>query len=673
MWAAAIVPPPALAETIHKSGYALSDQLCGEAPNAFPKLRIGMRDGYCAGLVASAEDGLIFPRSIVQIPGHRQFVVSDMGSWYPGQGRLLLLDPGAPEGKRIAEVLVKLDFPFGLQVGPDGKIYASTSETIFRFDPLAPDPKATVETVIQKLPGRKVTLSDGSVAEESVHPIKQFIFDKTGRIFVNVGAPSDSCLKPISRPCAAGEGAAPFAAIWAFTPPPGGIFPALKPDDPDPAREIFARGLRNSMALAVHPQFPDPGFAFLQGENGRDLLDPLEPNEEINAIEKGKHYGWPYCYDLATPSPEFKSFLASDPHYRNLCSNNPLYRQPLSLLPPHAAPLAMFYYGGSKFAELKGRLVVGLHGYRPTGSRIIFYDVDDKGFPKISPPPVRYHVSCSADPNQAFHTEHQAEVPAAAFVELVAEWHKVNGIRPQGAPVGMTVGADGAIWVVEDHNKTIIRIDTAPSQAPDTLPCDVRSPQAIDELVRYVQGNPAQRQRLTAIRTKLIEAHCASCHSGFGLKPGLAEKDRDETALRFLLSQDGWLYPGDPAAGRLHARLNGIGADRVMPPDPPDGRELIAHEPGYKQLLASVDLFVANMVPGQRMRIRTGPVARRLRDRTGHECGAIPVNTVVVVVDRTAKEKPGFSRIYRPADLYLNGECTDANGYYIEQNNLSSL
>ena len=60
-------------------------------------------------------------------------------------------------------------------------------------------------------------------------------------------------------------------------------------------------------------------------------------------------------------------------------------------------------------------------------------------------------------------------------------------------------------------------------------------------------------------------------------------------------------------------------------------------------------------------------------DCAGHECGAIPGNTMVVVVDRSPKEKPAFSRIYRPADLYLNGECTDANGYYIEQNNLVAL
>jgi hypothetical protein len=79
------------------------------------------------------------------------------------------------------------------------------------------------------------------------------------------------------------------------------------------------------------------------------------------------------------------------------------------------------------------------------------------------------------------------------------------------------------------------------------------------------------------------------------------------------------------------------------------------------------------MVPGRRMRIKGGRVDRRFVNRAGHQCGTIPSDTVVVVVDRQPKEKPSFSRIYRPADLYLNGECADADGYYIEQNNLVAL
>jgi hypothetical protein len=106
---------------------------------------------------------------------------------------------------------------------------------------------------------------------------------------------------------------------------------------------------------------------------------------------------------------------------------------------------------------------------------------------------------------------------------------------------------------------------------------------------------------------------------------------------------------------------------------PPGGEGLIAHEPGYKQLLASLDMLAGTMVPGRRMRIKGGRVDRRFVNRAGHQCGTIPSDTVVVVVDRQPREKPSFSRIYRPADLYLNGECADADGYYIEQNNLVAL
>ena len=661
----------ASAETLTKSGYALGPTQCGSGALAFPRIKIDMKAGFCAGLVASRDDGLKFPRAIVQIPGHAQFVIADMGGWGHADGRLLLLDPSVAGGGRLKELITGLDYPFGLVVGPDGTLYASTDTTIFRFDPLIPQPTDTIETIIHDLPGRKLTLPDGTVIEESAHPLKAFVFDKTGRLFVNVGSHSDDCITPapITNPCAPTEGVAPLASIWMFTPPAGGIFPVLNAGDPNPPRQTYARGLRNSMALALHPNFPDAAYAFLQAENGRDLQDVFSPNEEINAIEPGGHYGWPYCFDLKTPSPEFKRVLQDGP-YKNFCGTTKIYKQPLSLLPPHGAPLGMLYYHGSKFPELDGHLLIGLHGYRPTGSRLLAYEVDDHGFPKPSPAPVRYHVSCAAEPTRAFQTD-AGPVAAAAYDELISGWHRVNGARPQGAPVGMTVADDGAIWLVEDKNQTIIRIDRSTDDPPAPLPCDARSDAQIDQLARFVADNAPNRSRLTALRKGLIETHCVACHSGFGIKPGQADSDKDQAALRFMLAQDGWIYPGDPSSGKLRHRLRGLGAERLMPPG---GEKLPKTEPGYAKLLDQADDLVATMVPGTRLRVKSGgPPQRKFFARTGKECGEIPAGNVVVVTQRNAADKPGFGRFYRPADPYLNGACTDDDGYYIQSQFLVPL
>ena len=139
-----------------------------------------------------------------------------------------------------------LDLPHGLAVGIDRRIYAGVVDRIFRFDPLGPDPARTIETILQDLPGSQVVLSDGSTVKRNAHPLKHFVFDRTGRIFVNLGAPTDACAATSNetKPCAAGEGAAPLAAVWMFTPPTGGIFPGA-----EAAREeSAARGLRAGLA-----------------------------------------------------------------------------------------------------------------------------------------------------------------------------------------------------------------------------------------------------------------------------------------------------------------------------------------------------------------------------------------------------------------------------------------
>ena len=269
---AAVAPALAASPEVltKKSGYALDGTSCGMAPMAFLKLPIGMRPGYCAGLVASKDDGLLFPRSVVQVPDRNFFfVVADMGSFdRPNAGRLLLLDPEASAGKRLKVLMSKLELPHGLAVGIDRRVYASTVDKIFRFDPLATSPETTVEVIVRGLPGRRVTLSNGRVSGNA-HLLKQFVFDKTGRLYVNIGAPTDNCAgTPVLKRCPAGEGTTPLASIWAFTPPAGGIFPAVAPRDPNPPREIYARGLRNSLALALIGSFLPTDLLFCKPRTG---------------------------------------------------------------------------------------------------------------------------------------------------------------------------------------------------------------------------------------------------------------------------------------------------------------------------------------------------------------------------------------------------------------------
>ena len=580
-------PVQAEAQVQVRSGYALSAETCG----GFPKLPITMQPGFCAGLVAAKDDGLIFPRTLVQVPDTRFFVVADMGGWEPQKGRLLLLDPAAPERARIKVLLRSLDVPHGLAIGIDRRVYASVVDRIFRFDPLAADSAATVETIVQGLPGFRPKLSDGTVLARNLHPLKHFVFDRTGRLFVNIGAPSDACAASSSetKPCAAGEGASQLASVWMFTPPAGGIFPALKAGDNSPPHEVYARGLRNSMSLAVHPRFPDEGFALLQGENARDLPEANRPNEELNVLERGKHYGWPYCHDLSTVSAEYAAFLKKEGTYRNLCNNTALYRPPHSLAPPHGAPLGMLYYQGEKFPALKDKLIVSLHGYRPTGSRLIAYDTDAHGLPPVSAPPVRYNVSCAA--SEVF-AENGRPTPAAPYAELISGWYKVAGVRPQGAPVGLTVAADGAIWLAEDKNQTVIRIDTEPeSAAVGALPCGGRTPAQIAKLVDAMMKNPELRRTFGQVREQLIERRCGGCHSDFGLKPGMGNVQKDQAALRFILAQESWIFPGNPDGGRLHARVWGASAEKIMPAD---GRELL-NDPAYRALLSTLDEFVRKL------------------------------------------------------------------------------
>lgn len=368
--------------------YRVSGECAG-----LPKLVLHTAEGYCVGLVAS---GLKFPRGILPLADGR-LLVSEMVGWGSSNGRIDLLIPDGQGHYGKQELVRHLNQPHGVALGPDGKVYVGVIGGVKRF---ALDRPQDIEDVVGGKSGVQGLPGDGR------HPLVSLLFTKAGTLLVNVGSFTDNCeddsgnLPKTDRPCPETVAANPHAQVreYSFDWSSGRVSEA----------RVFADGLRNSMGLA---QYAASGL-ILQAENSRDSIDQVMPGlandedlppDEINLLEPGGHYGWPYCYGANIASPEYARWDCAG------------YHAPLVELPAHAAPLGMAYWHDG--------LVLSFHGYRKHGHRVVWFPIDTEG------------------------------KPSGPFKELIFDWEK-----PQGSPVDIRPGPDGALYIVEDHNGTVLRL-----------------------------------------------------------------------------------------------------------------------------------------------------------------------------------------------------------------------
>jgi glucose/arabinose dehydrogenase len=180
---------------------------------------------------------------------------------------------------------------------------------------------------------------------------------------------------------------------------------------------VFASGLRNPVGLAFEPS----AGALWTVVNERDGLGDETPPDYLTSVRDGGFYGWPYCYWGQTPDdrvPQDPAAVAK--------AITPDYA-----LGGHTASLGLCWLPKGTLPGFPEGMVIGQHG---SWNRSIL-----SGYKVILVP---FENGRPAGPPRDILTGFLAADESASY----------------GRPVGVAVGADGALLVADDVGDVIWRV-----------------------------------------------------------------------------------------------------------------------------------------------------------------------------------------------------------------------
>jgi len=313
------------------------------------------------------------------VPGVRYLALGPGGVVYgsrPSAGTIVRLPDANHDGVADSVVVVAtgLNRPFGIAFRGDTMFVAENNEVV-HFNPGSPLKVVDVPNI----PGG------------AGHSTRTIVFGNDGKMYVSVGSSCNICDESDSM----------RAAVVQFSRDGSG-------------GKVFARGLRNSVGLAINPTTGE----LWATNNDRDNLGDDVPPERINIIKDGKYYGWPQCYLPGQRNPEYAT---AD------CSG---VEPPAITFQAHSAPLGMNFYTGTAFpADYRGDAFVAFHGSWnrsvPTGDKVVRVQV--------------------------------ANGKPVGVDDFVTGWQRPDGSR-WGRPVSIVMTTDGALLVSDDMGGKIWRV-----------------------------------------------------------------------------------------------------------------------------------------------------------------------------------------------------------------------
>lgn len=385
---------------------------------------------------AQAVDGLALPpgftATVVQegLGAGRHLAVAANGDIYlAGRDGLVAMRDGNGDGK------VDETRPFGDVAGTEAIIfgdwlYVSDNVGVYRYalskGELAPG-------------GAKQVVVDGFPMERQ-HADKTFALDPKGTLYVNVGAPSNSCQQQDRQPGSLGRNPCPilekYGGVW--------VFDGNKLGQRASEGRRFATGMRNAVAL----EWNAGQNALYAVIHGRDSLDTLFPAlyqsqdnatrtaEEFHKIVDGGNYGWPYTFwdnklGKRVVAPEYGGDGKKVPEAGK-------YADPLVAFPAHWAPNDLLFYSGKKFpARYQGGAFIAFHG----------------SWNRAPEPQAGYKVVFQPMKNGVPSGNY--EVFADGFA---GDLQDNNPRNARYRPVGLAVGPDGSLFIADSQKGRIWKV-----------------------------------------------------------------------------------------------------------------------------------------------------------------------------------------------------------------------